>query len=585
MRVHPLSDLRLDTGAYGLAPGLECDVIVVCGDVSEGTGGVEFLKSLPRPVVYVLGNKEYYAQGDEVDMEDRLREIRAAAEGSNVHVLEKDAVIIGGVRFLGTTLWTNFCGGNVDLMRAAQGRMNDYRHITARKWYARNGNREKFIKFYAGKRRSSETQKIIAKGLLDPYIVHQMHCESVAWLKSQLRQEFDGQTVVVTHHHPLFESLRRTGVSEEYLTSSLLWSSGREDGVLRVAAYASDLSRLIGEVGENIALWACGHLTTKLDYMESGIRVVCNPRGAAIHQYTKSEKDLFAMFGSPVSKEAEQNLAERLAEDPFVGFGDGFDRFWVIDLDSGLRDVIAVEAESVRTKLEVLRSEISEFGSLLITLKSANPLLVVAVREAIEERSEKFSSIFEKLCRHVFKNVTNDHFSSAHFVLLKTLGLPIAAGAIQFLADPWMSSEDPMEKVGEDVKRLLAATGAAIYSLDLLPSVVEAKRADVLNRTISIMQRAQAAGIQARFLPAKGALRSWRRIKQDVGEILCNCVEAETPDKVKRICEEIVNKDWPRVDRDFYVSVVTPKDEYLAAPFSDLYDCALTLEQLREELI
>jgi calcineurin-like phosphoesterase family protein len=41
------------------------------------------------------------------------------------------------------------------------------------------------------------------------------------------------------------------------------------------AAYASDLSRLMGKAG----LWIHGHMHHCVDYKVNGTRIVCNPRG------------------------------------------------------------------------------------------------------------------------------------------------------------------------------------------------------------------------------------------------------------------------------------------------------------------
>ncbi len=89
------------------------------------------------PVVYVRGNHEFY--GGHLDT--RLAEGRAASEASlrtskfGVHMLENDDVVLGGVRFLGATLWTDFMlegqGMQHLLYDAAADLMLDYRLIWA----------------------------------------------------------------------------------------------------------------------------------------------------------------------------------------------------------------------------------------------------------------------------------------------------------------------------------------------------------------------------------------------------------------------------------------------------------------------
>ena len=55
-------------------------------------------------MILVPGNHEFYR----CNMATELLRMRAAASGTNVHMLDGDDVVIEGVRFLGCTLWTDF---------------------------------------------------------------------------------------------------------------------------------------------------------------------------------------------------------------------------------------------------------------------------------------------------------------------------------------------------------------------------------------------------------------------------------------------------------------------------------------------
>jgi hypothetical protein len=94
---------------------------------------------------------------------------------------------------------------------------------------------------------------------LTPDHTEQYHRESRAWLESALRQPFDGETVVVTHHAP----------------SPLSLEFGRVTEVID-AAYATRLEYLMSE---RVALWIHGHTHFARDYTVNGTRVVSNPRG------------------------------------------------------------------------------------------------------------------------------------------------------------------------------------------------------------------------------------------------------------------------------------------------------------------
>jgi predicted phosphodiesterase len=105
MRVHILSDLHLEFGPFDL-PKVDADLVIAAGDVNTKMKGLKWLQmQFPsQPVVYVLGNHEFY--GDRLP---RLTEkLVAEASGTNIHILEDQSFEIGGYRIFGATLWTDF---------------------------------------------------------------------------------------------------------------------------------------------------------------------------------------------------------------------------------------------------------------------------------------------------------------------------------------------------------------------------------------------------------------------------------------------------------------------------------------------
>ncbi len=224
MKIQYFSDIHLEFGAMD-APVTDADVIVAAGDVGVGAAGVEWLKASGKPTVYIAGNHEFY--GGELGAVQR--DIRAAADNSNVHFLECEACVIDGVRFLGATLWTDFMDRDPALMEALRLQMNDYQQI-------RCGERN-----------------------LQPGDLVQINHATRAWLQRELATTHDGPTVVVTHHAPLFAS----------------WRAGA-NSVFK-AAYCNNLSRII--IDHPIDLWIHGHVHAPSDYRANALRVVCNPRG------------------------------------------------------------------------------------------------------------------------------------------------------------------------------------------------------------------------------------------------------------------------------------------------------------------
>lgn len=135
MKLWIISDIHLEFGQpFFHSPPEDVDVLVCAGDV--GTKGIDpsiqwLADACARtlPVIFVPGNHEFYS----ASVEESIRDARKFAAGfSNIHFLENDAVEIGGVRFIGGTLWTDFrlFGGKPEVcMSYAQHGMNDFKKI------------------------------------------------------------------------------------------------------------------------------------------------------------------------------------------------------------------------------------------------------------------------------------------------------------------------------------------------------------------------------------------------------------------------------------------------------------------------
>jgi Icc-related predicted phosphoesterase len=237
MKLWVLSDLHLDVNRrfpFALPhPHPHHDVVVVAGDLCQGLAeGVRFIVGEglnAKPVVYVGGNHEFYGH----DRHEELAKGREeAARHRNVHVLERDGIVIDGVQFLGCTLWT------------------DYRYA---------GMREQARAMHHAARRISDHRMISAgKGAWSPEQALEEHQGSRAWLAEQLAPPVAHPRIVVTHHAP-----SRMSVQPRYR------------GDLLTAAFASDLDDLVAKAG----LWIHGHLHARADYRLGGCRVVANPRG------------------------------------------------------------------------------------------------------------------------------------------------------------------------------------------------------------------------------------------------------------------------------------------------------------------
>lgn len=230
MRFLVLSDLHLEFGADYIPPEGGYDAVILAGDTAPGIQGVTWAqKTWPDvPVIYLLGNHEYYG----FSWDTLAREIKMAA-APNIKVLCPGEVVLGGVRILGTTLWTDMrLGARVPIERWIEGRMNDYVQI----------------KSAAGR-----------GGVLTAPQTTGRHRESVEWLQDRLAESFDGPTLIVTHHAP---SIQGCG-----------W---RQRGAL-AAAYASDMDELVAKSGAS--MWIHGHTHVAKAYKCGAVPVLSNARG------------------------------------------------------------------------------------------------------------------------------------------------------------------------------------------------------------------------------------------------------------------------------------------------------------------
>ena len=235
MKLHILSDLHL--GHCGFEPPRnDADVVILAGDVARPRDAVAWARQFDKPVLYVLGNHEFYGSS----LEGVASELERQSAGTCLRVLDNAEVVIGGVRFLGTTLWTDFeLFGEGEkrgaAMAEAQKLMRDFSRIRIDEADGR---------------------------LFTPDDAAALFERDARWLATRLDVKHDGPTVVITHHAP-----SRRSVHPRFANSLLN------------AAFVSDAERLLG--GDRVQLWIHGHTHDSFDYLVDGTRVVCNPRGYA----------------------------------------------------------------------------------------------------------------------------------------------------------------------------------------------------------------------------------------------------------------------------------------------------------------
>ena len=244
MKLHVISDLHLSVAGFDL-PETAADVIVLAGDIARPFEACAWAQRLSKPVIYVAGNHEFY--GGSID--GTIVALREHSAGTPIQLLETDEWIVERVRFLGTTLWSDF--SIVDAAERAQA----------------EGLAVAMIRDFSRIRADSSTDR-----LFSPADSTELFRRSAAWLQRKLDEPFDGPTVVVTHHAPSHRSIHP-----------------RFAGSPLNACFVSDAERMMGSA--RVALWIHGHTHDSFDYSVEGTRVLCNPRG-----YAKNGVDENAAF-------------------------------------------------------------------------------------------------------------------------------------------------------------------------------------------------------------------------------------------------------------------------------------------------
>ncbi len=224
-----LSDLHLEC-EYFQPKKRDADIVILAGDIHKGTMGFVWARKTfqKSEIIYIAGNHEYYGSDYFVLLADFYKE----AKKYDIHFLEKNEVILYGIRFLGTTLWTDYtCSQGLsqeEAMYSIRYRLADHCLIT-----------------FDGLLFSTENAL-------------ELHLQSVAWLKQKCAKPFDGKTVVITHHGP------------SRLCEHKFFGHSDFSG-----AFYSDLPELVKKVD----IWISGHSHSNLDVILEKTRLISNQKG------------------------------------------------------------------------------------------------------------------------------------------------------------------------------------------------------------------------------------------------------------------------------------------------------------------
>lgn len=261
MKISIGSDLHLDT-YFASKPGLirrngstlhidlfnnneNSDVLILAGDIAEAKQYKFMSPILKKISVYypltfiVLGNHEFYHSSLK-KTNGIIKKVLADNNITNIIVLDNDVYEHMGIKFIGSTLWSNFNGGNPISKFTCKYTMNDFKVIQ----YNLHGCYRK----------------------VTPDDIEKIFINNKQFIFNEIDNVSDSKLcIVITHHLPSNQSN-----SERYRQSPDGWHIN--------GAYATELGYDIVE-RDNIALWVHGHTHDPADYMLGSCRVICNPLG------------------------------------------------------------------------------------------------------------------------------------------------------------------------------------------------------------------------------------------------------------------------------------------------------------------
>jgi len=266
MRLQLASDLHLERDPRFQLPAVPgADTLVLAGDIGSYQAGsrlteadefglARFAPGAPgvpwQRVLYVPGNHEY----DGFDFAEVHARLRATCERLGITWLEREVLVIDGVRFVGTTLWTDF-----EALAQREPTMTLQMQARDKAYRAANFYLRRYTATLAGTPMLAEAWREKA-----------LECQQ--WLRDALARPYEaGPTVVVTHYAP-----------------SLRSADPRYGLTPGTAGFCNALDEFFGSAD----LWLHGHLHCPSDYRAGPgqrCRVLANPLGYA----NKGEQDGF----------------------------------------------------------------------------------------------------------------------------------------------------------------------------------------------------------------------------------------------------------------------------------------------------
>lgn len=224
MKIHLISDTHIEGGSFNI-PIVEGNICILAGDICTIKKDKQFFNILTdlnhqfQHVILVLGNHEFYHS----NYKKALTKIKQIADETKTHLLDihfgTENLEIEGLKFWGSTLWTDFNKDNFFIKMKIKKGLNDSRLI--------NG--------------------------LNVNKMYDIHVETI----KKINWNAD---IIISHHMPIIRPHSTYGI-----------------GDLTYGFCCSDLEYQIED--SNVKYWFYGHTHDNTQNMIGETQVVCNQMG------------------------------------------------------------------------------------------------------------------------------------------------------------------------------------------------------------------------------------------------------------------------------------------------------------------
>lgn len=311
MKIAYASDIHLEFSPITLENTQDADVLVLAGDICVGEqlldpSGLDldyrstrihtFFKDCSKKfnhIIYIRGNHESY-HGDFPGILKHLKSKLGYIK--NLHILEKDHIIIDDVIFVGGTMWTNMNDNDDNTHKCVSQLMNDFRIISNSNNMVEylvpdysEGSYDYHLKLQEPEHKPPMVKKYKPAKFTTRDAVNEFN-ETVDYIKKTIADNLGKEMVVITHHSPSYRN-----IPPEYKNEYQVEMNG---------GYHSDLDDLICGPN-NIAVWINGHTHTRYASYIGRTLSTCNPRGYAGHDICAETFELrYIDLDFPPSKES-----------------------------------------------------------------------------------------------------------------------------------------------------------------------------------------------------------------------------------------------------------------------------------------